>query len=46
MRKLMFTVLGLLMVHSMQAQYFCTKQGTELHYVATMRLDKVFRTEQ
>lgn len=34
MRKLMFTVLGLLMVHSMQAQYFCTKQGTELHYVS------------
>lgn len=33
MRKLMFTVAGLLMFHSMQAQYFCTKEGTELHYV-------------
>lgn len=33
MRKLMCTVAGLLMFHSMQAQYFCTKQGTELHYV-------------
>lgn len=33
MKKLVFTVAGLLMCHAMQAQYFCTKQGTELHYV-------------
>lgn len=30
----MCTVAGLLMCHSMQAQYFSTKEGTELHYVS------------
>lgn len=33
MKKLMF-IAGILMIcHTMQAQYFCTKQGTELSYV-------------
>lgn len=33
MRKLMFLVALLLACHTAHAQYFCTTQGTELHYV-------------
>lgn len=30
---MLFTIVALLACHTMQAQYFCTTQGTELHYV-------------
>ena len=33
MKRLMFLVAAVLACHSMQAQYFCTTEGTELHYV-------------
>ncbi len=33
MRKLMFFVAALLICHVAQAQYFCTSEGSELHYV-------------
>ena len=33
MRKLVFVILALTACHTLQAQYFCTKQGTELSYV-------------
>lgn len=33
MKKMLFAIVALLACHTMQAQYFCTTQGTELHYV-------------
>lgn len=33
MKKMLLTIVALLACHTMQAQYFCTTQGTELHYV-------------
>lgn len=33
MKRLMFLLAAVLACHSMQAQYFCTTEGTELHYV-------------
>ena len=33
MKKMLLAIVALLACHTMQAQYFCTTQGTELHYV-------------
>ena len=33
MKKMLLVIVALLACHTMQAQYFCTTQGTELHYV-------------
>lgn len=33
MKKMLLAIVALLVCHTMQAQYFCTTQGTELHYV-------------
>lgn len=33
MKKMLLAIVALLAYHTMQAQYFCTTQGTELHYV-------------
>ena len=33
MRKLSLFIAALLICHTMQAQYFCTNEGVELHYV-------------
>ena len=33
MKKMLLAIVALLPCHTMQAQYFCTTQGTELHYV-------------
>ena len=33
MKKMLLAIVALLACHTMQAQYFCTAQGTELHYV-------------
>lgn len=33
MKKMLLAIVALLSCHTMQAQYFCTTQGTELHYV-------------
>ncbi|WP_302571452.1 hypothetical protein [Phocaeicola coprocola] len=33
MKKILLAIVALLACHTMQAQYFCTTQGTELHYV-------------
>lgn len=33
MKKMLLPIVALLACHTMQAQYFCTTQGTELHYV-------------
>lgn len=33
MKKMLLAIVALLAWHTMQAQYFCTTQGTELHYV-------------
>lgn len=33
MKKMLLAIVVLLACHTMQAQYFCTTQGTELHYV-------------
>lgn len=33
MKKMLLAIVALLACHIMQAQYFCTTQGTELHYV-------------
>lgn len=33
MKKMLLAIVALLACHAMQAQYFCTTQGTELHYV-------------
>lgn len=33
MKKMLLVIVVLLACHTMQAQYFCTTQGTELHYV-------------
>lgn len=33
MKKMLLAIVALLARHTMQAQYFCTTQGTELHYV-------------
>ena len=32
MKKMLLVIVALLACHTMQAQYFCTTQGTELHY--------------
>lgn len=34
MKKMLLAIVALLACHTMQAQYFCTTQGTELHYVS------------
>lgn len=33
MKKMLLAIVAMLACHTMQAQYFCTTQGTELHYV-------------
>lgn len=33
MKKMLLAIVALLACHTMQAQYFCTTNGTELHYV-------------
>lgn len=33
MKKMLLAIVALLACHTMQAQYFCATQGTELHYV-------------
>lgn len=33
MKKLIFTVMALVACHTMQAQYFCSENGAQLHYV-------------
>lgn len=33
MKKMLLVIVALLACHTMQAQYFCTTQGAELHYV-------------
>lgn len=33
MKKMLLAIVALLACHTMQAQYYCTTQGTELHYV-------------
>lgn len=33
MKKMLLAIVALLACHTIQAQYFCTTQGTELHYV-------------